>query len=316
MDKYRRTRLSKKRNSKKRKVVLVVCLTLVLLMIPTYIYIDYRLNGENQMVSAQPEQEEENVEKEPEKPKLDNSGYLTLEEDKNADSAQMVSENTNGLLTGTKNYPVRTDGKKVAYLTFDDGPSTTNTPEILKVLDKYNVKGTFFVLGTSLKDNTKAQEILKTIAGSGHAIANHTYSHDYKYLYPNRVMNVENITNDIEKNNALLKEILGKDFDTKTIRFPGGYWSWKGREPMKAKMIEKGYCNIDWNALNGDAEGKKKDATGLFEKLKSSVEELGPNADSVVLLMHDTYGKEETVKALPQIIEYLQGKGFEFRTMK
>ena len=172
------------------------------------------------------------------------------------------------------------------------------------------------MLGTSLKDNTQAQEILKTIAGSGHAIANHTYSHDYKYLYPNRVMNVENITNDIEKNNALLKEILGKDFDTKTIRFPGGYWSWKGREPMKAKMIEKGYCNIDWNALNGDAEGKKKDATGLFEKLKSSIEELGPNADSVVILMHDTYGKEETVKALPQIIEYLQGKGFEFRTMK
>ena len=316
MDKYRRARLSKKRNSKKMKGVLVVCFTLVLLMIPTFIYIDYRLKGENQMVSAQPEQEEEKVEKEPEKPKLDNSGYLTLEEDENADSAKMVSENTNGLLTGTKTYPVRTDGKKVAYLTFDDGPSTTNTPEVLKVLDKYNVKGTFFVLGTSLKDNTQAQEILKTIAGSGHAIANHTYSHDYKYLYPNRVMNVENITNDIEKNNALLKEILGKDFDTKTIRFPGGYWSWKGREPMKAKMIEKGYCNIDWNALNGDAEGKKKDATGLFEKLKSSVEELGPNADSVVILMHDTYGKEETVKALPQIIEYLQGKGFEFRTMK
>ena len=45
------------------------------------------------------------------------------------------------------------------------------------------------------------------------------------------------------------------------------------------------------------------------------MEELGPNADSVVILMHDTYGKEETVKALPQIIEYLQGKGFEFRTM-
>ncbi|MDU4938763.1 MAG: polysaccharide deacetylase family protein [Clostridium sp.] len=316
MDKYRRTRLSKKRNSKKMKVVLVVCFTLILLMIPTFIYIDYRLKGENQIVSAQPEQEEDNTEKEPEKPKLDNSGYLTLEEDENADSAQMVSENTNGLLTGTKTYPVRTDGKKVAYLTFDDGPSTTNTPEVLKVLDKYNVKGTFFVLGTSLKDNTQAQEILKTIAGSGHAIANHTYSHDYKYLYPNRVMNVENITNDIEKNNALLKEILGKDFDTKTIRFPGGYWSWKGRQPMKDKMIEKGYCNIDWNALNGDAEGKKKDATGLFEKLKSSVEELGPNADSVVILMHDTYGKEETVKALPQIIEYLQGKGFEFRTMK
>lgn len=47
MDKYRRARLSKKRNSKKMKVVLVVCFTLVLLMIPTFIYIDYRVKGEN-----------------------------------------------------------------------------------------------------------------------------------------------------------------------------------------------------------------------------------------------------------------------------
>ena len=317
MDTNRRTMFVKKKNSKKKKMILVLCFTLILLMIPTFIYIDYKLKGEKQIVSAQPETEENNiVEKEPEKPKLDNSGYLTLEEDENADSAQMVSENTNGLLTGKKIYPVRTDGKKVAYLTFDDGPSTTNTPEVLKILDKYNIKGTFFVLGNSIKDNTQAQEILKTIAGNGHAIANHTYSHDYKYLYPNKVMNVENITNDIEKNNALLKEILGKDFETKTVRFPGGYWSWEGRVAMKERMLEKGYLNVDWNALNGDAEGKKKDAEGLFQKVKTSVDNLGPNADSVVILMHDTYGKEETVKALPQIIEYLQGKGFEFRTMK
>lgn len=318
MDKSRRIRFSEKEKNKRKKIILVSCLTLIILMIPTYMFIDYKFNGkDDQVVSAQQEQDkDDSTQKEPEKPKLDNSGYLTLEEDKNADSAQMVSDNTNGLLKGTKTYPVRTDGKKVAYLTFDDGPSTTNTPEVLKILDKYNVKGTFFVLGTSLNDNEKAQEILKTIAGSGHAIANHTYSHDYKYLYPNRTMNVENIISDIEKNNVLLKEILGKDFETKTIRFPGGYWSWNGREPMKAKMIEKGYCNVDWNALNGDAEGKKKDAAGLFEKVKSSVEELGPNADSVVILMHDTYGKEETVKALPQIIEYLQSNGFELRTMK
>ena len=318
MDNNRRMKFSKKERNKRNKIIVVACLTLVILMIPTYIFIDHKFNGKkNEVVSAQPEQGSDATEnKEPEKPKLDNSGYLSLEEDKNADSVEMVSENTNGLLKGTKTYPVRTDGKKVAYLTFDDGPSTTNTPEVLNILDKYNIKGTFFVLGTSLQDNAKAQEILKTIASTGHAIANHTYSHDYNYLYPNRVMNVERITSDIEKNNALLRDILGKDFSTKTIRFPGGYWSWNGREPMKARMIENGYFNVDWNALNGDAEGRKKDAAGLLEKVKSSVEELGPNADSVVVLMHDTYGKEETVKALPQVIEYLQSKGFEFRTMK
>ena len=113
-----------------------------------------------------------------------------------------------------------------------------------------------------------------------------------------------------------MKEILGDDFSTRVIRFPGGYWSWEGRTPMRDKMIETGYCNIDWNALNEDAQGAAKTADELVQKTKENIERLGPDADSVVLLMHDTYGKEETVKALPQIIEYLQDKGFEFRTIK
>ena len=247
---------------------------------------------------------------------LDNSNYLELKDDPNADDASMVAENTKGLLNGTKTYPVRTDGKKVVYLTFDDGPSTTNTPAVLDVLNQYNVKGTFFVLGNSLEGNEEAQSVLKDIAKEGHAIANHTYGHNYSYLYPNRVMNVDNIVSDIEKNNNLMKEILGKDFSTRVIRFPGGYWSWEGRTAMKDKMIETGYCNIDWNALNKDAEGNAKNADQLLQSTKETVEALGPNADSVVLLMHDTYGKEETVKALPQIIEYLQSNGYEFRTIK
>ena len=63
----------------------------------------------------------------------------------------------------------------------------------------------------------------------------------------------------------------------------------------------EGYYNVDWNALNKDAEGKTKMLHELVQCVKEGVEALGPNADSVVLLMHDTYGKEETVKALPQI---------------
>lgn len=248
--------------------------------------------------------------------KLDNSGYLSFEEDPNADDAAMVAENTKGLLNGTKHYPVRTDGKKVVYLTFDDGPSTTNTPQVLDILDKYNVKATFFVLGKMLEAGNGEKDVLKDIAENGHAIANHTYGHDYAYLYPNGTMNVDNIVSDVEKNNDIMKEILGDDFSTRVIRFPGGYWSWEGRTPMRDKMIETGYCNIDWNALNEDAQGAAKTAEELVQKTKENIERLGPDADSVVLLMHDTYGKEETVKALPQIIEYLQDKGFEFRTIK
>ena len=245
-----------------------------------------------------------------------NVNYIKLEDDPNADDAVMVSENTKGLLNGTKNYPVRTDGKRVVYLTFDDGPSTTNTPQILDILDQYNVKATFFVLGKMLEAGNGEKDVLKDIAENGHAIANHTYGHDYAYLYPNGTMNVDNIVSDVEKNNDIMKEILGDDFSTRVIRFPGGYWSWEGRTPMRDKMIETGYCNIDWNALNEDAQGAVKTADELVQKTKENIERLGPDADSVVLLMHDTYGKEETVKALPQIIEYLQDKGFEFRTIK
>ena len=265
-------------------------------------------SSEDKEVTANSEEVESNI--------VDNSGYLSFEEDPNADDAAMVAENTKGLLNGTKHYPVRTDGKKVVYLTFDDGPSTTNTPEILDVLDKYNVKATFFTLGKSIEGNEEAKNILKETAKRGHAIANHTYSHDYSYLYPNRTMNVDNIVSDIEKNNSIMKEVLGEDFSTRVIRFPGGYWSWEGRTAMKEAMEQNGYYNVDWNALNKDAEGKQKNADELLQSTKETVEALGPDADSVVFLMHDTYGKEETVKALPQIIEYLQEKGFEFRTIK
>ena len=250
------------------------------------------------------------------KAKTNELEYLPFDKDPNADDGKVVSEYTNGLLKGTLQYPVRKDGKKIVYLTFDDGPSTTNTPEVLKILDKYNIKGTFFVTGNSISAGDKSKELLKQIVKNGHAIGNHTYSHDYKYLYPNRKMNVNNIMSDINKNENLMKEVLGEDFSTKVVRFPGGYWSWQDRTPMKEKMIQEGIQNIDWNALNGDAEGKKKNADELVEFAKKSVEDLGPNADNVVVLMHDTYGKEETVKALPRIIEYLQSKGFEFKSIK
>ena len=321
----------KRHNRKKRKhgkiTILVACILLVIAIgfgtkfIPRSSQQNVQIANPNENQNGTSNKLESNKDKVNDKDKieisqLDNSGYTSFEEDPNADDAAVVAENTKGLLNGTKTYPVRTDGKKVVYLTFDDGPSTTNTPGVLEVLDKYNVKGTFFVLGTSIDKSDEAKEILKDIVKKGHAIANHTYGHDYKYLYPNRVMNVNNIISDLEKSQNSMKAVLGKDFSTRVIRLPGGYWSWEGRTPMRDKMIEDGYYNVDWNALNKDAEGAKKNADQLVESTKESVQALGPNADSVVLLMHDTYGKEETVKALPRIIEYLQSQGFEFRTIK
>ena len=332
MQKKRSNRGRYRKQKKKKNIIILITCALIISSAVIGTKLVLKQNKGNVQVTTKPNEETNSQDKEVvdnfkdkevtgnseelESNIVDNSGYLSFEEDPNADDAAMVAENTKGLLNGTKHYPVRTDGKKVVYLTFDDGPSTTNTPGILDVLDRYNVKATFFTLGKSIEGNEESKNILKETARRGHAIANHTYSHDYSYLYPNRTMNVDNIVSDIEKSNSVLKEVLGDNFSTRVIRFPGGYWSWEGRTAMKEAMEQNGYYNVDWNALNKDAEGKPKNADELLQSTKETVEALGPEADSVVLLMHDTYGKEETVKALPQIIEYLQEKEFEFRTIK
>ena len=68
---------------------------------------------------------------------------------------------------------------------------------------------------------------------------------------------------------------------------------------------------IDWDALTEDAEGEKKTP----QQLVKLAEDTSKDKDIVVLLMHDTYGKEETVKALPQIIDYFKSKGYVFKTI-
>ena len=208
--------------------------------------------------------------------------------------------------------PDGADGKKVVYLTFDDGPSETVTPKILDILKKENVKATFFVLGNSIDSSEESKNILKREVYEGHSIGNHTYSHNYSYLYPNRVINVENFMSDIEKANKSIKAVLGEEFVVRAIRFPGGYMSWTDEDGINDILKEKGYYHIDWNSLSKDAEGGYKSSEELLEEVKSSVY----GREKAVILMHDNYGKEETAKALPEIIAYLKEQGYEFRTIK
>ena len=79
----------------------------------------------------------------------------------------------------------------------------------------------------------------------------------------------------------------------------------------KKVLKENGYYYCDWNALNGDAEGKKKDAQGLLDYLKSNM----PEGQNVVILMHDAAAKQATADALPMIIEYLISEGYTFHRL-
>ena len=87
--------------------------------------------------------------------------------------------------------------------------------------------------------------------------------------------------------------------------------SWKGMEPLDRYLDENKLVSIDWNALNADAEGPRKNAQQLADYAIKTAQ----GKEMVVMLMHDTYGKEETVKALPTIIKYFKDNGYEFRTL-
>lgn len=220
-----------------------------------------------------------------------------------------------------KVFQITNDGKRIdenkyVFLTFDDGPST-NTEPILDILKEKGVHATFFALGDSISKTSNSSEILKRCISEGHAIGNHSYSHKFDILYPNNSINIDNYVAEFNKTNNLLKSILGDEFDSKVIRMPGGYMSRKYyNDPNLSEfdkyMSDNGIVSIDWNALNGDAEGKDYSLNEMLDYVKQTSE----GKKQIVILMHDTYGKEKTVQVLPDIIDYYKNNGFEFKVIK
>ena len=192
---------------------------------------------------------------------------------------------------------------KIAYLTFDDGPYY-KTYDFLDVLDKYNIKATFFttnINGENCYDNKKYNchllypEYLKR----GHTIANHTFTHGWnKGLY----YSVNNFITALKDQENMISELTG-GYKTNIVRFPGGSNTAGGlKQPIIAKLKEIGYGWVDWSALDGDG-GDLSSTTEAWSKFKGSI-----NQDIEVVLMHD-YNRY-TLAILPEAIEYLQEKGY------
>ncbi|SFA93759.1 polysaccharide deacetylase family protein, partial [Clostridium frigidicarnis] len=267
-------------------------------------------NKENVTVQASKEEDEKLKEEQ----KIEAEKELLKNSNMNKDGLQYAVDvhDVRKMLDGQ----AEKDGKKMVFLTFDDGPSTTVTPKILDTLKQYNVKATFFLVGNAV-DNEKHKDLVNRIYDEGHAIGNHSYTHDYKKIYPGNSVNIESFFQEINQTNASIKKILGDDFNTRVIRMPGGYMSRKHyKDPslpaLDAKLSELDMDSIDWNALSGDAEGKKRTPQELVERVKKTV----TGQEKAVILMHDTYGKGTTAEALPQVIEWLQSEGYEFKTIK
>lgn len=189
-----------------------------------------------------------------------------------------------------------------AYLTFDDGPSP-RTDEILKILDQYGVKATFFVVGASGEDDLQR---MRDIVAAGHTLAIHSYSHNYQKIYAS----VEAYLEDFNQMYTQIVEATG--VRPQIFRFPGGSINaYNGGiyQEIIAEMTRRGFVYFDWNAANGDAVSSEilPAATLAGNALKG----VGSKRRAVIL-MHDSGSKTTTVEALPAIIEGYQKGGYTF----
>ena len=203
------------------------------------------------------------------------------------------------------NIYVADSEEKIAYLTFDDGPSKNITPQILEILEREDIKATFFVLGSRVE---LYPEILKQEYEAGHYIANHSYSHEYSSIYAS----TETILDEYERTEKAIQEALNNpEYHTHLFRFPGGSEGGKYKKvknEAKSLLEENDILYINWNALTRDAEGKPT-AESILEDLKNTVGE----KERVVILMHDAGTKQLTADTLPDVIQYLREEGFVFR---
>lgn len=195
--------------------------------------------------------------------------------------------------------------EKVAYLTFDDGPSN-NTREILEILKQYNIKATFFVLGSQVEI---FPETTNQIYNEGHYIANHGYSHRYSNIY----QSPEHVLIEFYQCNQIVANTINvPEYNSHLFRFPGGSVGGKYAE-LKSQAIalldQNDILHIDWNSLTGDSEK----ANPTEEYLMNNLQKTTDGKNSLVVLMHDAQAKHITVETLPKVIEYLIQQGYTFK---
>ena len=178
------------------------------------------------------------------------------------------------------------------YLTFDDGPSIY-TNDILDILDRYQVKATFFVVG---KEGTDAEEALQRIVEDGHTLGMHSYSHKYKELYES----MDSFTRDFEQIRDYVYQATG--VESVYYRFPGGSSNTVSEIDMHEfidYLESQGVEYYDWNVSSGDGGSMKLTTDTLLENCTKDID----TRDTSIILLHDSAEKPTTVEALPEIIE-------------
>ena len=196
------------------------------------------------------------------------------------------------------------DNVKIAYLTFDDGPSE-NTKKVLEILKSYDIKATFFLIGENINEDTKGY--IDEMVADGHTIGIHTYSHDYDKIYASKEAFIE----DFNKAKEAIEMYTG--IRPVVYRFPGGttnrYFKEKA-DDVRADLEKQGYICFDWNVSAEDSVGKPT-GYSIMQNIKKDVF----SYDMPVILMHDSAINDITAEKLPEIIQLLIDNGYSFDTL-
>lgn len=184
-------------------------------------------------------------------------------------------------------WRIQSPGKKL-YLTFDDGPEKSVTPELLEILNQFNAKATFFCVGEKAEKNPG---ILDQIREGGHSIGNHTYHH-----IKGKSVDTKLFLEDVEKCNKML--------DTNLFRPPHGSIKYK-----QIKSLKKQYQLFMWTLLPGDFDPKISKEKCLQRSIKYT-------KNGTIIVYHDNKKtKDKVLYAVPKYIEHFQKLGYTFETL-
>ena len=179
--------------------------------------------------------------------------------------------------------------EKAVYLTFDDGPIPEVTPWVLDVLDKYQIKATFFMVGDNVR---KHPDEYKMVVERGHRIGNHTFNHLKGFEEGS-----ERYIANIDKADCYLS--------TDLFRPPHGIMRMK-----QYRMLSKRYRIIMWDLVTRDYNPKLNG-----EQVLRKVRKYARNGS--IITFHDSLRSVDNLRyALPRAIEWLQGEGYEFKVFE
>jgi peptidoglycan-N-acetylglucosamine deacetylase len=182
--------------------------------------------------------------------------------------------------------------QKVIALTFDDGPWPKSTNDILYILQKENIKATFFLLGRNVQN---FPDLTKQIVSHGHVLANHSWNHPYHQHSPAAAAREIDRTDDIIYKTTGVKSVM--------FRPPGGYLN----NGLAAYAASKKDTIVMWSA---DSQDYRASSASQIQNVMRDASSGG------IVLMHDGGGdRRRTVSALPVIIEKLKQQGYQFVTL-